>query len=423
MATLVAEKPVKTVQEDQAALLSAAMVPILAKAQNYAWGISGGSSLVASIYSRNSLEPADGGKPYAELWMGTHPSGPSRIQSDPSVTLSSFLDTSENAFTIGEKEVRGLPYLLKILSVGGALSIQAHPTRELAKTLHAQNPSAYKDENHKPEMAIALSPFQALCGFRDCNEIVKDVARVPEFADAIGRVEADEFVKSIKGSSDKAEALKKAFGSLMRQDEAQVTDCLKKLVQRLGKMEPEQKTPQDKTLNDLYAQYPGDVGCFAAYLMNKLDLEPNDAIFIGANEPHAYLQGECVEIMANSDNVVRAGLTPKFKDVDVLVEMLTYKDGPPEVMKGDVVKKNLKMYRPPCEDFQLEQVDLKKGESVKLDPAKYVLTNYPVPIPPPPSVEARDARLRKRRAKTAILLISLFCVLCLLCLSVARPCW
>mmetsp|Transcript_19173 Transcript_19173/g.76841 ORF Transcript_19173/g.76841 Transcript_19173/m.76841 type:complete len:93 (+) Transcript_19173:1453-1731(+) len=92
-------------------------------------------------------------------------------------------------------------------------------------------------------------------------------------------------------------------------------------------------------------------------------------------------------------------------------------------MKGDVVKKNLKMYRPPCEDFQLEQVDLKKGESVKLDPAKYVLTNYPVPIPPPPSVEARDARLRKRRAKTAILLISLFCVLCLLCLSVARPCW
>lgn len=307
-------------------------MPILAPVQNYAWGVKGDSSLVAKLHARNAMDSADASKPYAELWIGTHSSAPAKLYREPGKTLTEYIAEEQKNFQIGEHTLTELPYLLKVLSVGGALSIQAHPNKVLAAKLHEKNPTAYKDDNYKPEMAVALTPFDALCGFRSCDAIMSDVTRVPEFAEAAGRVVAEEFVMSIRGGAkNRADALKSFFGSLMRQEEEKVKECLTQLVERLNKMEEKDIDAQDKTLQELHAQYPGDVGCFAAYLMNRLTLKPGEAIYIGANEPHAYLGGECVEIMANSDNVVRAGLTPKFKDVDVLVDMLTYKDDEPEV--------------------------------------------------------------------------------------------
>jgi mannose-6-phosphate isomerase len=128
--------------------------------QNYAWGKLGSNSSVAQLEAKASKKPIDETKPFAELWMGTHPNGPSRILNSPNKELLRDYN--------GGKD---LPWLLKILSVGTALSIQAHPDPKLAKVLHKKFPQHYKDDNHKPEMAIALTYFEAMCGFRDVQEI------------------------------------------------------------------------------------------------------------------------------------------------------------------------------------------------------------------------------------------------------------
>eukprot|EP00188_Purpureofilum_apyrenoidigerum_P001965 Plantae.Rhodophyta-Purpureofilum_apyrenoidigerum.ctg21426.p1 GENE.Plantae.Rhodophyta-Purpureofilum_apyrenoidigerum.ctg21426~~Plantae.Rhodophyta-Purpureofilum_apyrenoidigerum.ctg21426.p1 ORF type:complete len:448 (-),score=97.89 Plantae.Rhodophyta-Purpureofilum_apyrenoidigerum.ctg21426:440-1783(-) len=350
--------------------VTSTVVPIRAPVQNYAWGKKGSdSNKVAEIHSRNAMRPIDFDKPYAELWIGAHTSAPAVLLHDPSTSLIEYLEQEGPKYANNAKSFE-LPYLLKVLSVGGALSIQAHPDKALAAKLHADNPSAYKDDNYKPEMAVALDRFEALCGFRSCDDISSDLKRVPEFAAAAGRVDSEDFIKLIRGKAKGPPALRKIFASLMRQEPEKISNCLDMLVDRLEKLAPEDLTEQDNILLDLASQYPGDVGCFAAYLMNKLNLEPGEAIFIGANEPHAYLKGECVEIMANSDNVVRAGLTPKFKDVDVLVDMLTYKDGAPEVMMGQMLKDYVRVYRPPCNDFQLERIELPVGKFVRLDASK-----------------------------------------------------
>mmetsp|Transcript_11029 Transcript_11029/g.33826 ORF Transcript_11029/g.33826 Transcript_11029/m.33826 type:complete len:448 (+) Transcript_11029:92-1435(+) len=350
--------------------ITSTVVPIRAPVQNYAWGKKGGdSNMVAKIHSRNAMRPIDYERPYAELWIGAHTSAPATLLHDPSTSLIEFLEREGPKYAHNAKSFE-LPYLLKVLSVGGALSIQAHPDKALAAKLHADKPAAYKDDNYKPEMTVALDEFEALCGFRACEDISSDLKRVPEFAAAAGRVDSEDFIKLIRGRAKRPPALRTLFASLMRQTPEKIASCLDMLVERLEKQAPEDLTEQDNVLLDLASQYPGDVGCFAAYMMNKLTLQQGEAIFIGANEPHAYLKGECIEIMANSDNVVRAGLTPKFKDVDVLVNMLTYKDGRPEVMMGQMLKDHVRVYRPPCNDFQLERIELPAGKSVRLDASK-----------------------------------------------------
>ncbi|XP_007478235.1 mannose-6-phosphate isomerase isoform X1 [Monodelphis domestica] len=331
--------------------------------QHYAWGKMGLSSEVAQLLACNDpLVVIQEDKPYAEMWMGTHPRGDALI-ADSSIiekTLGQWI--SQNVSSLGTKvkeDYRDLPFLFKVLSVNTALSIQAHPNKQLAKKLHSQAPEHYPDGNHKPEMAIALTPFQALCGFRPVQEIVDFLQKVPELQFLIGS-EAVEQLKQSTGQDPKASssALQVCFTKMMKSDKAAFQKQLNLLVKRVSQEVAEGKDVT-QSLGDLllklHEQYPGDIGCFVIYFLNLVKLEPGEAIFLGANVPHAYLSGDCVECMACSDNTVRAGLTPKFIDVETLCDMLDYTSAPssaklfPSV--PDVMDSCVSIYNPPVPEF------------------------------------------------------------------------
>lgn len=300
--------------------------------QNYAWGKVGLNSEVAKlVLSGDCLAVIEDDKPYAELWMGTHPKGDAQIKDNriSQRTLGQWIADYPGCLGSKVKDTfQGqLPFLFKVLSVNTALSIQAHPNRDLAARLHSQFPEHYPDNNHKPEMAIALTRFEGLCGFRPVEEILSFLKSVPEFHALVGSNAAEDLQSSMGDAVRTAEALKKCFTRMMNCEKKVFVDQLNMLVKRVSEEAAAGKDPagsNGELLLRLHSQYPGDIGCFSIYFLNRMILEPGEAMFLGANEPHAYLSGDCIECMACSDNTVRAGLTPKYIDVSTLCEMLSY---------------------------------------------------------------------------------------------------
>ncbi|KAL3219989.1 hypothetical protein MRX96_005735 [Rhipicephalus microplus] len=272
--------------------------------QKYHWGKRGPSSLVAQLaLDGNHLESVDESTSYAELWMGTHPSCPSQVRGTDK-TLASYITEHPECLGSGVQAVFGvqLPFLFKVLSVGAPLSIQAHPTKVMAKKLHEARSDLYPDSNHKPEIAIALTDFEAFCSFRPLQEI---------------------------------------------------TNLLK--VEAVG-------IPQElaSVFLRVHKSYPNDIGCFVIFFLNYVKLKPGEALFLAADEPHAYIYGDCVECMACSDNVVRAGLTPKHKDVETLCAMLSYNSVPLSQVRFPAVSTNLQTccYSPPISDFAVNMIKI-----------------------------------------------------------------
>lgn len=340
---------------------ASSLVPLVAAVQNYAWGLTPPSdSFVARLHALNASAAVDPSKPYAELWIGVHPSAPAALANSPDTTLPAYL--SANALT-------PLPYLLKVLSVAKPLSIQAHPDKTLAARLHADNPKAYKDDNHKPEMCVALTDFEGMCNFRPIADIHSSLLAHPELAALCGGQSVLTALSSATSSDEKKAALRTAFTALMTADDDAVSAALSAISGRLSTTPPKNFSPEALFIR-LLAFYPGDVGAFSAFLLNHVRLTAGQSFFMAANEPHAYLTGQIVEIMANSDNVVRAGLTPKFKDVPNLVQMLTYEDGPPTISPGETIDERQTLYRPPVNEFQLTKCVLPAGETMRLSPAK-----------------------------------------------------
>lgn len=277
--------------------------------------------------------------------MGTHPSGPSTLTNGQ--LLSDYLKSHEDLIGIVSEGYpsNDLPFLFKILSIHTALSIQAHPDKILAEKLHKEFPNIYKDSNHKPEMVIALTNFEAICGFQTIKNIYNNLIQYPEFnnflinnnfnfINELKNYQLDNEILNNNGcnnntnNNNKLLFLKKLFNSYINADEKLALPYITSLISRLEN-ENNDINNEDNSLQllliRLSQEYPGDIGIFSPLLMNYLQLKPGDSFYIGANEPHAYLRGDCIECMALSDNVVRAGLTPKFKDINTLCEMLTYK--------------------------------------------------------------------------------------------------
>ena len=303
---------------DKAAKCVQAVKPVV---KDYAWGIRGLDSRVARFaLESGSLDEIDPSAPYAELWIGTHPKGEAVLA---------------NGATLRETLGGELPFLFKILSAGKALSIQAHPDKSLAEKLHAANPQAYGDDNHKPEMAIALTPFEAMCGFRRLGEIAALLKKHPEFAACISdEAKLKVFVSS--GEDEQRAALQALFTSFMQCPDETSRRQLQLLLLRLQAEQLLPHSPHDepawerkcaRAILRLAQQFPGDPGAMAPFFLNYLLIAPGESFYMDANEPHAYVAGEIIEVMACSDNVVRAGLTAKFKDVSNLVNMLTYTMG------------------------------------------------------------------------------------------------
>lgn len=348
------------------------------KVQNYEWGIVGGQSEVGRLYALQSDAPLVEEKPYAELWMGTHDSGPSLVLLDDdnctaaTVPLKDWL--SQNPQALGDKVLQlwgtDLPFLFKVLSVAKALSIQAHPDKKLAKQLHQLQPNIYKDANHKPEMALAISHFEALCGFMSPQEIKQVVEEVPELQCVLGESVAKALMNLSLSHLSKEVAkvpLRAAFTTIMCADQDIIGDAIFKIISRLSdEQQARPLTPKEQLVLRLADQYPGDVGVLAAFFLNYVSLAPGEALYLDANEPHAYIAGECVECMATSDNVVRAGLTPKYKDTQTLCAMLSYRQGPPKILSGDQIYPLTKRYAPPFEEFEVDVSILPDGDCVVL---------------------------------------------------------
>ncbi|XP_051548667.1 mannose-6-phosphate isomerase-like isoform X2 [Myxocyprinus asiaticus] len=344
--------------------------PLCCAVQNYAWGKVGLDSEVARLVVGGDPQTiVEEGRPYAELWMGAHPKGDALIKDNriSQRTLGQWIADYPGCLGSKVKDTfhGQLPFLFKVLSVNTALSIQAHPNRELAARLHAQFPEHYPDDNHKPEMAIALTQFEGLCGFRPVGEIKAFLKNVPEFRALVGN-EAAEELQNAEGDPERTSlALKKCFTRMMNCEKKLFVDQLNMLVKRISEEEAAGKdtcSSNGELLLRLHSQYPGDIGCFSVYFLNRIVLQPGEAMFLGANEPHAYLSGDCVECMACSDNTVRAGLTPKYIDVDTLCEMLNYSPTPVSAKIFPCVRDNsdpcIYLYDPPVPDFSVMRIQI-----------------------------------------------------------------
>nr|XP_033776901.1 mannose-6-phosphate isomerase isoform X2 [Geotrypetes seraphini] len=354
-------------------MAEARVFPLSCVVQNYAWGKVGLNSEVAKlIASSDPLVHIDADKPYAELWMGAHPKGDAVICDNriTQKTLGQWI--ADHPGCLGSKvkdAFQGqLPFLFKVLSVNIALSIQAHPDKELAARLHAQFPEHYPDTNHKPEMAIALTPFEGMCGFRPVKEIVAFLKNVPELYALIGGAAAEQLEHCVQAEPDPrgiSVALRTCFTKMMKSEKKVFVDQLNMLVKRISQ---EVSAGKDITKSNgelllrLHSQFPGDIGCFAIYFLNIVNLKPGEAMFLGANEPHAYLYGDCIECMACSDNTVRAGLTPKFIDINVLCHMLNYTPAPASSKLFPAVQSPLDpcacIYDPPVPDFTVIRIEV-----------------------------------------------------------------
>ncbi|KAF1349369.1 mannose-6-phosphate isomeras-like protein [Lizonia empirigonia] len=333
-------------------------------------------------------------KPYAELWMGTHPSLPSKdLETQRSLLELVQENQSLLSADIAERYENKLPFLFKVLSIGKALSIQAHPNKKLAEQLHKKDPKNYPDDNHKPEMTIAVTPFDGLCGFRPLGEIAHFLQNIPSLRKLVGEEEAKSFEDAVKGkeTSDKEEdvkankkALQSAFTKVMNTNKETLASAAKELISA-AKSEGSSFAGNGGPSNDgkeladlvvrLDSQFPGDIGLFVQFFLNYVKLEVGEAMFLKADDIHAYLSGDIIECMASSDNVVRAGFTPKFKDVDTLTTMLTYSYAPISEQKMSPVdypyaklnttgyssNSSNTLYDPPIPEFAVVRTALNKS--------------------------------------------------------------
>jgi mannose-6-phosphate isomerase len=304
--------------------------PITGVVQHYAWG--GRVFLPQLLGEKNS-----GNKPFAEYWLGVHPACPATIHVSESKSepLNRFIAAApEDALGTAVRErFGGLPFLLKVLDVAQMLSIQVHPNKGQAWEGYAREEAAgipvdaahrnYKDDNHKPEMMVALSDFWLLHGFKSKEEIESVLEEVPELNGLLPLFR--------KGG------YKGLYEHVLGMAPEAVTALLQPLADRIEPLYREGKLP--KRSPDFWAAraletYGGsDRGLFSIYFFNLLHLRPGEGLFQGAGLPHAYLEGQCVELMANSDNVLRAGLTPKHCDAPELLRLVRFEATEPRVWR------------------------------------------------------------------------------------------
>ncbi|KAI1371110.1 mannose-6-phosphate isomerase [Hypoxylon crocopeplum] len=321
---------------------------------SYDWGKIGSESAAARFAAATPSDSLNiqSDKPYAELWMGTHPSNPSK-DLETGRTLLELVEGNQMLLAPSVKARYGtkLPFLFKVLSINKALSIQAHPNKKLAEQLHARDPKNYPDDNHKPEMAIAITDFEGLCGFRPLGEIAHFLSSVSALRQLVGEGAAKAFIATVRGqeSDDSSEsttqnkrALQSAFAALMKSSQEDVAAASKLLVSEAESKGSEFadsgfESTSGAVMSELVArlnkQFPDDIGLFVLFFLNYVKLTPGEALFLKADDIHAYVSGDIIECMAASDNVVRAGFTPKFKDVQTLVDLLTYNYAPIEEQK------------------------------------------------------------------------------------------
>lgn len=332
---------------DNNAPLQTMFFPMTNVIQNYAWGSTTSVNQLFGIANPN-------GEPQAEIWMGAHPNGCSMVENQGQTTkLSDLINSNINAF-LGEsiaKRFGELPYLFKVLAAEKALSIQVHPNKQQAETGFAREEQQgiphtaanrnYKDPNHKPELVYALTPYQAMNGFRSIQEVIANFTRldIAELAPLVQQLV----------DNQNPQGLSAFFSGLLSLEGASKDKALTALLAYANNSQD----PLMALIVELETQYPGDIGLFVPLTLNIITLQPGQAMFLDAETPHAYIKGTGLEIMANSDNVLRAGLTPKYMDIEELVACTIFEEKPfDSLLLEPNVNDQMLEYPIPVEDFK-----------------------------------------------------------------------
>jgi len=304
--------------------------------------------------------------------MGTHVKGPSKLEIiGETILLSDYIEKAPTK-KLGKKVAAAfnnqLPFLFKVLDVNSMLSIQSHPTKKAAEIGFAKESltdigvtapnRTYRDDNHKPEVMVALTDFWLLHGFK-AIEAIREVLKMPEF---IG-------LTTFFGEKGDIFQLYKA---IMEMPQTEVNQLLAPLWQRLqpkfeaGKLA---KTTVDYWAAQAFVDYTidgnFDRGIFSIYLFNLVNIKKGDGIFQAAGIPHAYLEGVNMELMANSDNVFRGGLTQKHIDVPELLTHLNFDEITPTILKGTQISETEKVFKTPAPDFELSEINLTQNNTYR----------------------------------------------------------
>src|SRR5690625_3869007 len=327
-----------------------ALVRLRGSTRHYPWGSP------TAIPNLIGAEPD--GRPVAELWFGAHPSAPSVLADEPGTDLRQYLLDDSREKLGGPALARfgqHLPYLVKLIAPSEPLSLQVHPHREQARDGFAAEEAAgiprdaperlYPDPNHKPELLYALSEFRALSGFRTPR-------RALELVQTHEAPLAQQLAQILR-QDPTAHGMARAMTTLLTPGAVTAADVdavVQACTQRQGAGGASVRI--DRIVGELGTAYPGDAGAVAALLLNPVTLHPGEAMFVPAGTPHAYLEGLGVEVMANSDNVLRAGLTTKHIDQAEVLKVMNCTAAPPVRIAPERVG-NTRVYYAPVEDFEL----------------------------------------------------------------------
>lgn len=323
--------------------------------QHYPWGERGKEAYIPRLLG---LDVESDATPFAELWIGTHPSAPSKvvIDSDEAMPLSELIrkyPTEILGRAVQDRFNGQLPFLLKVLSAREILSIQMHPNKAQALELHTQDPKNYPDTNHKPEIAIALDSLTALVGLIDDQELPTVMKLYPELRTV---------TSYDQNPGQTAEASFKILLQTAEQNQSSVADTIKKIHQRLLRKSAFFRLRKEKIFLEYAAQYPGDVGLLTIFLLKLYTFAKNQAVFTPPDIPHAYVRGNIIECMASSDNVVRVGLTNKYKDIKSLLNILDARQKPQIFHPG--LKFFKQTYTVPTSEYRVTRQLLLPGQKV-----------------------------------------------------------
>jgi mannose-6-phosphate isomerase len=328
--------------------------------RDYSWGST------TALPELIGVEPD--GRPFAELWFGAHGSGPSTITGAGDANdLRALVEAAPDRFLGADVHARfgpRLPYLLKLIAPDGPLSLQVHPDIERARAGFALENAAgipvdastrnYRDTNHKPELVYALTTFEAVSGFRAPR-------RAAELFEGLDTSLGRRILKALRRDPS-ALGVRAAFGALLDAEDGPTPYEIDELVAAVAARAGSSPSPRADAIVALLAEhFPGDPGIVVSLLLNPVTLRPGEAMFVPAGGVHAYLSGVGVELMANSDNVLRAALTSKHRDVPELLDVVEYVAAPPIRIAPELSHSATRVYYAPVDDFELSITDLDGG--------------------------------------------------------------
>lgn len=326
--------------------------------QDYAWGSADWIPDLLGFENKYSV-------PQAELWMGAHPRAASQlVLEEGTKSLQKMIEQAPEVF-LGpecEKRYQGLPFLFKVLAAASPLSIQCHPSLEQAKAGFAEEEENgpplsspqrnYKDANHKPEIICALSDFTALNGFRSPQEILSGLEML--------ELSLLQPLLVLLGKEPKG--LERFYQNLLSLPRKAKDELCKAAVEKCSQLKDERAL----WLLKLAKKYPSDMGIFSPFLLNLISLKPGEAMYLPARQLHAYLHGLGIELMANSDNVLRGGLTSKHVDIPELLKVLKFEAVQPQVLLPLEKEKGAFSYTCPAEEFNLDFINLDDQKEISL---------------------------------------------------------